>query len=258
MREKQTEAFSQILSLFKDYKVVVLGDREFCSVKLGNWLREQQVYFCLRLKKNEFIRLEDEIYLQLSVLGLSPGMTFFLNGVSVTKQQGFAKFNVACKWKRKYWGWAPDEGWFILTNLPNLEPAILAYKKRFGIEEMFRDFKKGGYNLEETKVPGERLVVLILLIAIAYTNATIQGIKMKRIGIQNYIGRVQEVGRIERRHSSFYIGLYGQIWANFIEQCADAVSELIGLTRNKWKFYRKGLRAMKLILSTLQHLLSPR
>ena len=105
--------------------------------------------------------------------------------------------------------------------------------------------------MEETKVPGERLIVLILLIAIAYTTATRQGIKMKRMGIQKYIGRVQEAGRSERRHSSFYIGLYGQIWANFIEQCADTVSELIGLSRNKWKFYQKGLRAMELILSTL-------
>ena len=84
--------------------------------------------------------LEDEIYLQLSALDLSPGMSSFLNGVKVTKQQGFAKFNVACKWKRKYWGWAPDEGWFILTNLPNLETAIFAYKKRFGIEEMCARF----------------------------------------------------------------------------------------------------------------------
>jgi hypothetical protein len=62
-----------------------------------------------------------------------------------------------CSWKRKYWGWSPDEGWFILTNLPDLESAILAYKKRFGIEEMFRNFKKGGYNLEGTNVTGERL-----------------------------------------------------------------------------------------------------
>ncbi len=209
------------------------------------------MYFCLRLKQNEFVLLEDEIWLQLSALCLSPGMTVYLNGVRVTKQKGFAKFNVACKWKRKYWKWSPEEGWFILTNLPNLETAILAYKKRFGIEEMFRDFKKGGYNLEETNVTGERLVKLILLIAIAYTDAARQGAKMKQMGIQKYIGRVQEAGRIERRHSSFYIGLHGQTWVNFGQECADAVSKLIGLARNKWKYYQKGMRAMKLILSTL-------
>ena len=143
---KQTTAISKVLPLFKDYRIVVLGDREFCSVKLGNWLVEQKVYFCLRLRQNEFVLLEDEIWQQLGALGLSPGISFYLNGVRVTKQKGFARFNVAGKWKRKYWGWAPDEGWFILTNLSDLDSSILAYKKRFGIEEMFRDFKSGGYN----------------------------------------------------------------------------------------------------------------
>jgi len=71
-----------------------------------------------------------------------------------------------------------------MTNLPDLESAILSYKK-FGIEEMFRDFKSGGYKLEGTNVTGERLVVMVLLIAIAYTTATMQGRKIKLMGIQN-------------------------------------------------------------------------
>ncbi len=249
--EKQTAAISKVLPLFKDYKIVLLGDREFCSVKLGNWLILKQVYFCLRLKQNEFVQVEDDIWLQLKALGLVPGMNMYLNGVSVTKQKGFAKFNVACKWKGKYWGWAPDEGWFILTNLDSLDSAVLAYKKRFGIEEMFRDFKRGGYNLEGTNVAGDRLITLILLIAIAYTTATMQGKKIKKMGIQKYIGRVKEVGRTERRHSSFYIGLYGQTWVNFIDGCAHIVAELMRLNRNKRKYYQKGQRAMELILSAL-------
>jgi len=108
-------------------------------------------------------------------------MALYLNGVSVTKKE--FKFNVACKWKRKYWESAPDEGWFILTNLSDLESAILAYKK-IELKKCARDFKGGGYNLEGTNVTGERLVVMVLLIAIAYTTA-IQGRKMKQMGIQN-------------------------------------------------------------------------
>jgi hypothetical protein len=96
--EEQTAAISKVLPLLKEYKTVVLGDREFCSVKLGNWLTQKQVYFCVRLKKNEFVQLEDEIWLQLKALGLIPGTALYLNGVSVTKQRGFTKFNVACKW----------------------------------------------------------------------------------------------------------------------------------------------------------------
>lgn len=156
---------------------------------------------------------------------------------------------MAAKWKRKYRGWAPDEGWFILTNLESLDKAIAAYQKRFDIEELFRDCKSGGYNLEGTQVSGQRLIVLILLITIAYSTATMQGRTIKRMGVQKYVGRVKESGRIQRRHSSFYIGLYGQTWVNYRGYCAESVAELMKLNRNKWKYYQKGLRAMSLILA---------
>jgi hypothetical protein len=66
-----------VFRLFKgrEYKIVVLGDREFCSVDLGNWLREQHVYFCLRLRRDEFIQLEGHLWVQLQCLGLVPGVS---------------------------------------------------------------------------------------------------------------------------------------------------------------------------------------
>lgn len=248
--EEQTRILSQVLPLFENYKACVLGDREFCSIKLANWLSERKTYFCLRLKKNHFVQVETDIYLELQALGLSPGICFFLQGVKVTKAQGFNYFNVAAKWQRKIKGLAPEEGWFILTNFDTLELAISAYKKRFDIEEMFRDFKSGGYCLEDTNVSGNRLISLIILIAIAYTSATIQGLQIKRQGLQEYIGRVKEPRRSERRHSSFYIGLYGQAWVHFTTFCWELVLDLLRLYLNKRKYYQRGLRAMSLIIST--------
>jgi len=64
---------------------------------------------------------------------------------------------LAAKWKRKYRGWAPDEGWFILTNR-QLSSAITAYQKRFDIEEMCARLQKW-FNLSGTQVSGERLIV---------------------------------------------------------------------------------------------------
>jgi hypothetical protein len=246
---EQSRILNQVLPLLKLNKVCVLGDREFCSVKLANWLREQGVYFCIRLKKNEFVEVENEIWLELNDLGLKPGVTLFLKGVKLTKQKGFASFNVAGKWKRRVLGVAAKEGWFICTNLPTLELAITAYEKRFCIEEMFRDFKKGGYNLEDTNVSGERLISLILLIAIAYTGATIHGRQIKHQGVQKYVGRVKESGRSHLRHSSFYVGLSGQTWVHFIDNCWELVLELMRLNPNKRQYYQRGNRAMKLILS---------
>lgn len=247
--DEQKAILSKVLPILKNYKICVLGGREFCSVKLAAWLTEWNVYFCLRLKKNHFVEMQTDVWLELNDLGLSPGIYLFIKGVKVTKIQGFITFNVACKWQRKILGVAPEEGWFILTNLETLEAAIAAYKRRFDIEEMFRDFKSGGYNLENTNVSDERLISIILLIAIAYTSATLQGQQIKRKGVQKYVGRVQEYGRIERRHSSFYIGLYGQNWVNFKDNCWELVMELLRLTPNKNKYYQRGMRAMRLILS---------
>ena len=177
--DEQKNFISQILSLFKEYKVILLGDREFCSIKLANWVRDQGLMFCLRLKKNEFVEVENGIMEELNNLGLKPGISFFLEGIKVTKTKRIGGFNLAGKWKRKVGGTAPKEGWFILTNLDNLELAIASYKKRFGIEEMFRDFKSGGYNMEDSNVRGERLISLILLIAFAYSSATFKGQSIK-------------------------------------------------------------------------------
>jgi len=86
--EEQTAAISKVLPLLKSIKQSYWGGTGN-SVKLGNWLTQKQVYFCVRLKQNEFVQLEDEIWLQLKALGLIPGTALYLNGVSVTKQQGF-------------------------------------------------------------------------------------------------------------------------------------------------------------------------
>lgn len=246
---EQKIAISPVLSMLKEYEIIVLGDREFCSVDLGNWLREQHVYFCLRLKKDAFIQVQGEIWLELDAVGLVPGISLYFQGVKVTKTKGLVGFNVACKWKRKYHGWAPEEGWFILTNLPNLKSAINAYKRRFCIEEMFRDCKSGGYNLETTQVCELRLNTLILLIAIAYTSAIIQGGEIKQIGVQKYVCRVKEPGRIERRHSTFHVGLSGQTWVESVEKYREEVAELMRISPNKRKYYQQGQRAVNLIQS---------
>jgi len=57
-----------------------------------------------------------------------------------------------------------------------------------GIEEMFRDYKTGGYNIEGTGLKEERLIKIILLMAIAYSSAIFQGTEMReKAGTKIYI-----------------------------------------------------------------------
>lgn len=247
--EEQTEALEPVLIKLKQYKIVVLGEREFCSVNLASWLRKKKVYFCLRLKKNHYVEQEGEICCQLQQLGLKPGISFYLRGVKMTKTKQAVGFDLAAKWQKKRYGLTPTEGWFILTNLGSLEQAIAAYKKRFGIEEMFRDFQKGGYNLEGTKVTGERLISLLILISIAYTVSTLSGQRIKKMGIQKYVARIPEAKRTFSRHSNFYVGLYGYSWINFWFALSEKITQLMNLFPNKRPFYQRGQQAMALIIA---------
>ncbi|HEY9864620.1 MAG TPA: hypothetical protein V6D21_10640, partial [Candidatus Obscuribacterales bacterium] len=177
----ETLWFPLIEIILKDYEIIIVGDREFGSVKLAQWLCQQKVKFALRIKQKRYIQSDGEDYTRLSELGLLPGTGFYLRDVKVTKQKGFGKFNVAGYWKRKYRGKGEEEG---------------------------------------------------------------------RKGIQNYVGRLKEFRRSLRRHSSFWMGLYGQSWVIGMEFFKEIVNELMLIRRNKLPFFQRGLRAMSLILST--------
>jgi hypothetical protein len=245
--DQQKAILRPALRLLKSYRIVVVGDREFHSVKLAAWLEEQKVYFALRQKKATYIKLLGQDYQHLSRLSLTSGSKMFLTGVNFTKEQGFGQFNLAAHWQKKSKKKTLNEGWYILTNLDSLDAALNAYKARSGIEAMFKDCKSGGYNLEDCKASEERLNRIVLLIAIAYTHMGLAGQNIKRQGQQKYVNRLRERQRIELRHSNFWVGLYGKTWVAGLEFCEDWVQELMKIRRNKLPFFHKGLRAMSLI-----------
>lgn len=83
-----------------------------------------------------------------------------------------------------------------------------------------------GYNLEGCYAIEARLsATIVLLISLAYTSAIIQGIDIKTSKVQRYICRPKESGRIQRRHSNFWIGLYGQSWLNNLQLYIDLVGQ---------------------------------
>lgn len=140
---------------------------------------------------------------------------------------------------------------YLLTNLPDLNTALKTYAQRFGIEAMFKDCKTGGYNLEASQANPDRLVRLIFLIALAMTSAWLHGQRTKFQKQESYICRRQEKNRNEKRHSNFWIGLYGQNWIVAWHECQAWVEELLGFRRNKQAYYQRGLRAVKLIQQAL-------
>ena len=116
---------------------------------------------------------------------------------------------------------------------------------------MFRDFKRGGYNLEETRVNNQRLISLILLICLSYTIATFAGETIKQKGVAKYVTRPTETDRTYSRHSSFSIGLHGNNWVNQMSFLPELIQELLRFSRHKLFYHLKGMRAISLIQSAL-------
>lgn len=252
---EQQQLLAPVLKLLADYNLVILGDREFHSIHLSNWLEQEnklaknQINFAFRQKKNTYIGQEDGQMLPLNSCPLVPGVKQFFQRLKVTKYPQLGYGNMAIYQKRSYRGKRNDEPWYILTNFVSGEAVISAYSKRTSIEAMFKDYKSGGYNLEGSHANTQRTQTLILLIAIAYTQASLKGEKIKGKGLQKYICRRKDKQRRERRHSNFWVGLYGESWIISWDYCWQEVNQFMALNRNKLKFYCRGLKAMSLILS---------
>jgi hypothetical protein len=90
-----------------------------------------------------------------------------------------------------------------------------------------------------------------LLIAFAYTSAIFQGNEIRKMQVKKYISRRKNKINKYRIRRTFGIGLDGEKWVNYFEQYFEIVQELMNLTRNKRRFYQRGIRAATLIQSTL-------
>jgi len=236
------------LSLLKNSRVLVLGDREFHSPKLAKWLDGRGVHFALRQKKDlHFQEHAGEAYQILKDQEFKPGMSKFYMGVKCNKGDDLGPFNIAVYWKRKYRKKGPKEPWYILTNLSSLKQTLAVYRCRWGIEQFFKDCKTGGYNLESTKVNDTRFLALVLLIAIAYSLATMHGQRMKQLGIEVYAGRLKEHKDKTPRQSDFSLGLYGQRWIYGMELWSDWALRLIALKPHKRHYFQLGFHALSLM-----------
>lgn len=246
--QTQKQLLKTVLPLFRSYPVLVLGDREFHSPKLAQWLTERGVSFVLRQKQSlHFQTASNQPYQVLKDLGLKPGMSQFYQPVRCNKGDALGPFNLAIYWKRKYRHRGPKAPWYLLTNLPTLKQALRLYRCRWGIEQFFKDCKSGGYHLEETRVNDERFLALVLLVAIAYSLATLFGQQLKTLGIDTYAGRIDQHNDSYPRQSDFSLGLYGQRWIHAMAVWHLWAARLMALKPHKSPFFRRGLHALALM-----------
>ena len=99
---EQVATIRPVLKLLKEYKLVVIGDREYRSTALALWLTKKKIDFILRLNKNTKIKPRYKKYQSLDSLGIKPGQKEIYQEVLVTEENKKKRFNVVVYWRRKY------------------------------------------------------------------------------------------------------------------------------------------------------------
>ena len=159
------EGLNFVYSILKPYnfEVTLLADRGFKSLDLFKFIEEDlQWNYCIRCTKDMLLEIENNPKIKT------------LSDIKTSKSRAKYFYNVKLSAKKHVCNIAihkdsdSDDPWYIINNIGGPK-AILRYKRRFEIEETFKDFKSGGFNLEETWSNNITFIKnLYLCISIAY------------------------------------------------------------------------------------------
>ncbi|MGD1702728.1 hypothetical protein ACP6PM_23370, partial [Dapis sp. BLCC M229] len=70
---------------------------------------------------------------------------------------------------------------------------------------------------------------------------------IKKSGYQNYICRLTELRRKDKRHSNFWVGMYGELWVMAWEYLVELVTDLMNFNPQKKSKYQRGLKALSIL-----------
>ena len=192
----------KILTPYK-FDVTILADRGFKSIDLFSFIDEELKWkYCIRCTKDLgiFIDGKNKIKNLNDIIPRKKATKHFYN-VKLTSKKYICNMAV-CKAQDA------EDTWFIANNI-SAPYAIREYKKRFDIEEMFRDFKSSGFNLEDTWSNNIHYAkMLYFCVCIAYSYMISLGISCSKDKKNNLLGATKNIkGNKIRIYSIFTSGL---------------------------------------------------
>lgn len=184
--------------------VFLIGDCEFGSVPVLEQLDHWRWFYVLRQKSDTQVWFSEQEGWQSFVSHIQKSGQSIWLGSGYLAINHIYLVNLLVHWKR-----GEKEPWCLATNLPDRRMALRLYARRPWIEEMFGDFKKHGFDLEQTKLCHfQRLSRLTLAVAILY-------VWFISVGTRTiHSGKRHLVDRNDRRDLSIF-----QIGLRIIERC---------------------------------------
>jgi hypothetical protein len=195
-------------------QVILLADRGFCDTGLFDYIRKLGWDFVIRLRGNILIETGDGRIMPASARIQRGGKASKLPNVRITNKRIAVEAVVS---KRQA---GAKDSWSLATSCADKSASAVLdlYRKRFSIEETFRDQKdlRFGLGLRATHIgDAARRDRLLLLAAIAQALLTLLGAASEEAGLDAYL-RANTVKR--RTHSLFRQGAY---WYGAIPEMRD-------------------------------------
>lgn len=176
-------------------RMVVLADAGFGQTELIRWLQARQIEYVIRLRAETLIHYRGKT-MPLGSLNTLEDAPLLLSQVDYRDKMP-VRLNLVISRKG-------DQLWYLGTSLNDAEQAVAWYKKRFWIEEMFRDLKSR-LGLSQAQLKHEdRLARLLLGFQIAYLILALIGLHLPK--------RWQAYLASRERLSFVQLGLWAALW----------------------------------------------
>lgn len=194
-----------------NYEVILLADREFKSIDLFKFINKIGWKYCIRCTNYILVKIEEKKKIKYlrDIATIKKGVKKF-NGVLLSVEEYRCNLAV-CRAEDS------EDTWYLATNI-DTKKAVNEYKKRFIIEEMFRDLKSNGFDMEGTWT--KDIVYfqnLYLCLSIAYIWMIILGADCSKNKKSKIVGATKKLkNKMVRIYSLFTCGLK---WFN---RCYDA------------------------------------
>lgn len=139
----------------------LLGDGEFDSVDLQRLCRQDLgINYVFRTASDALMSENGDKFRPKDLKLDKKTTTFFIPSIDFSKEM-FEDVNFLYWFDHKIY----DEPLFLISNLDNALDIIDAYKQRFAIETMFKDFKSRGFNLHKSRLQKQNAISNLIMVA---------------------------------------------------------------------------------------------
>lgn len=178
-------------------KVWVMGDTEFESPLLLEWIQAQGWHFVIRQRGSIKVRQPGQPWLNINQFELLPGQTRVIGWVHLTE-----KYATTPIWLILHWEKGEDDPWYLVSDCLGERRLLKLYRTRMWIEEMYGDLKGHGFDLEATQLDDpDRISRLFLAVCLTFVWLIATGSRVVKCGWRHWVD-----AKSRRNKSYFRIG----------------------------------------------------